>query len=939
MSVTARGAAWLLAPLMLAAMVLLYGIDRPSYVMGDFRAFFCAGSAIAQHASPYLEEPLRTCEATAGPPAEPVFLRPVAVPAPLPPYALLLFVPFAALPFGAAAVLYGLLSLGAMVLAVALLQRVTGASSVLLNLAFAAITATVTFYVGQPMPFVLAALAGAALLARGGRWTAAALCVAFASIEPHVALAAIVGIMVASARARVTLVLCGLVLAFASVAAVGFPAALGYLRDVIPAHALANAYEWQLSLTSILTSLGVGAPAAIRAGEVMFAAMVALGVAVAARLRARTGDAALMVIVPPAFAVLGGVHVHFQQIAVAFPALLYALVRYPHLRRLAGGGLVFAMIPWNVLGATVLAGAAPLLAGAFGALALGRRAGLIVSLAAAGIVLSLLAFAMLGLGPAEAHFVARTYPPGALAELSWADFSHAALMRPSAMMQWLRIPTLAGLACGLFALVRIAYGEELDRALARLRAPETAGRLLPWTCIGAVVAWLLALAVRFPHGDGDLLWQRWLGERILREHAIPRSLGGETLAAAGAPWTPHEWLFSLALAWTGDHGAAWAVPALCALAVGVALAAVVLRCRRRGVSAPTASVAVLLCALAAIQSFGARGQVLGWACLATVVALLEEETALAWLAVPVTAAWANLHASAFLAPVIAGTFTVAAALRDRAWSAAVRRAAALTAGCAAATLATPFGLDLPRYALALLTSPIRHSISEWGATSIASAAFVAGALPLVLLLAAYGVRASLRDRLVAALFTVLLFTAVRNVPVFAIVAAPIALAALPLRDRRLAAPTPAGVRWATCALVACCGVTLSVLTWRSAPAAGDALPLATSSALLAQARAAPRVFCEDFAWCSIFLGGPARFFMDGRCDPYPPAIWRDYREVIDGNRGWDTILDAYRVDAVLVRRDSALDSLLAERAGTWRPIAADGPSRLYVRPAPVAALR
>ena len=52
-----------------------------------------------------------------------------------------------------------------------------------------------------------------------------------------------------------------------------------------------------------------------------------------------------------------------------------------------------------------------------------------------------------------------------------------------------------------------------------------------------------------------------------------------------------------------------------------------LRCIRRGVSNATAAAGVILCALAAIQSFGARGQVVGWACLATVVYLLEAEGA------------------------------------------------------------------------------------------------------------------------------------------------------------------------------------------------------------------------------------------------------------------------------------------------------------------------
>ncbi|HTD34558.1 MAG TPA: hypothetical protein VK665_12900, partial [Candidatus Elarobacter sp.] len=146
--------------------------------------------------------------------------------------------------------------------------------------------------------------------------------------------------------------------------------------------------------------------------------------------------------------------------------------------------------------------------------------------------------------------------------------------------------------------------------------------------------------------------------------------------------------------------------------------------------------------------------------------------------------------------------------------------------------------------------------------------------------------------------------------------------------------------WATVVAVGFCGATITALTWRDAPAYADALPHGTASALLAQApgtRGTPRVFCEDFAWCSLFLGRPVRFFMDGRCDPYPAPLWREYREVIDGNARWAAILDRERVDAVLVRRDGALDSLLAERRGGWRRVASDRVSALYVRPARVGA--
>ena len=457
-------AAYLIAPLLLAVMIAVSGTRSETYLMGDFRAFYCAGRAVAQGANPYLTEPLRTCEATAGPPSEPAFLRSVALPAPLPPYALLLFVPFALIPFPLAAACYGALLVASMTLAVALLQRVTGVSGIVLNLVFGPITATVTFFVGQPVPLVLAALAGAALLLRRGWWTGASACVMLATIEPHVALAAVAGVAIAYPRTRLPMIACGAALAVAGSAGIGWPATLAYVRDVVPAHALANVYEWQFSLTSILTSVGVNAEAAIRAGELMFAAMAALGVAVALRLRRATGDAAVMVIVPPAFALFGGVHVHFQQLAVAFPAIVYAFARYPRVRMLAASGVAFAMIPWNVMGASLLAGLSPLVAGTFGAVTVGRRAGLIYAVGAAGIGFSLLLLAVWGYGPAPVHFVAQTYAPDSLAELSWGDFSRTVLMRPSVMMQWLRVPTMTGLACGLAAVAWAAFGRRATAA-------------------------------------------------------------------------------------------------------------------------------------------------------------------------------------------------------------------------------------------------------------------------------------------------------------------------------------------------------------------------------------------------------------------------------------------------------------------------------------------
>src|ERR1700680_3450494 len=66
--------------------------------------------------------------------------------------------------------------------------------------------------------------------------------------------------------------------------------------------------------------------------------------------------------------------------------------------------------------------------------------------------------------------------------------------------------------------------------------------------IAVFAARFFVTAVAYPQLDGDISWQRWLGFEILRSGSVPHALGAETFTAAGAPWLPHEWLFSIAAA-------------------------------------------------------------------------------------------------------------------------------------------------------------------------------------------------------------------------------------------------------------------------------------------------------------------------------------------------------------------------------------------------------
>ncbi|HEX3550893.1 MAG TPA: hypothetical protein VHT53_10980 [Candidatus Elarobacter sp.] len=429
-------------------------------------------------------------------------------------------------------------------------------------------------------------------------------------------------------------------------------------------------------------------------------------------------------------------------------------------------------------------------------------------------------------------------------------------------------------------------------------------------------------ALLLPPGDGDRGWQEWLGMQELHGR-LPHALGAESFAATGAPWVPHEWLFSALLAAANAHALGWAFALAVGMCATVALACVALRCARAGASPPAIAFVMIFTHVAMSQSFGVRVQVVGWAMLAALLLVLELPPRARPLAILVTVAWANVHASAALAPVVcaaaAGGSLVAGDVRG-----AVRDGL-IALGAALAVCATPLGTALPVYAVELAHSPIRHWIREWHPVTLRDAAMTFGALPIVLLAACAVRRAPRRTLALAAPFVYLLCLAVRNVPLAAIACAPLAAlgfdALVPslarfraIRSR--AAGALAGV------LVFGLGAGASAV---AAHAVVDPRPLAA----LAAAERAPhahRLFCEDFGWCGDATGKIA-VFLDGRADPFPPAVWTAYDTILHVRPAWRGTLRRYGVDAMLVNRGSALDR--AARGAGWR-IARDGRVRLLL---------
>ncbi len=317
----------------------------------DLLAFYCAGKVARTGADPYLSEPLRTCEHEAFTERTGHVSRypDLVVPAPLPPYVLVLLEPLGAVPFGLARAFFCATVVAAAFALVAALTALARRYALIFALGVAASVLLPALQLGQIASLAIAALALAAWAARAGRIGAASCAGAFTLIEPHLGLPTVAAMFLCIPRSRRTLAALCAGVALLTLTG-GLERNLEYLSRVVPAQARAEGTEFtgQYSLAALLAHLGVPDALALAAGSASYAFMLIAGSAVAFYAQRKTGDVAFGVAVAPAFTLLGGTYVHIHNMAAGLPlaAALLGSGRRALVPALAAFGL---LVPWDIV--------------------------------------------------------------------------------------------------------------------------------------------------------------------------------------------------------------------------------------------------------------------------------------------------------------------------------------------------------------------------------------------------------------------------------------------------------------------------------------------------------------------------------------------------------------------------------------------------------------
>lgn len=331
--------------LALIAGLVAWHFLRTARQAGDFIAFYCGGRAVAAQADPYLIEPIRSCEHS----LSRGFAHNATLPAPIPGYVLAAFALLSYLPYSAAALIYAiatLIALGIEAVAVAALTR----ASPFLVLAALAPMAYVCLNLGQFMPISASAgLAVSALLVARKQYTAAGIVCCVSMIEPHIALTAVLALLLWVSKARLAIAACGLVLLAVSLLTTGLSENWEYVTAVLPGMQRAEtAYAMQYSTSWLAHVAGAPEGLALGIGTLSYLVLLIITLPLVRAFAAASNAEESMVLLSPLAAIIGAAFLHITQLIFALPAALYLLYRPAGGTRLCAAALLLVMVPWLI---------------------------------------------------------------------------------------------------------------------------------------------------------------------------------------------------------------------------------------------------------------------------------------------------------------------------------------------------------------------------------------------------------------------------------------------------------------------------------------------------------------------------------------------------------------------------------------------------------------
>jgi hypothetical protein len=464
--------------------------------------------------------------------------------------------------------------------------------------------------------------------------------------------------------------------------------------------------------------------------------------------------------------------------------------------------------------------------------------------------------------------------------------------------------------------------------------------------------------------DPDFWWHLRTGQFIVETRAIPHA-DIFSFTNAGRPWITHEWLSEVGMSTLYALGAFPALILVFAAIITLTFGFVYARCPGRPF---VAALALLLAAFATAPTWGARPQMLSLLLTSVFLYVLDKTRGesdhknrpYVWLLPPLMIVWVNLHSGYALGLVILAVYLFGEIIESLAprlsphasrSPAPLRSLALIFVLCFAAVLLNPNGATMYVYPFETLTSPTMQAyIQEWFSPDFHQIEFQPFAWLLIGTLAAMafaGKRVSPTQTILLAGFGYAALRSARNIPIFAIIAAPILAeqlwhlvearwASMNFVTKKRMARGMVILNWSVLILVVAAGagrVAMVVTNQRAFERAK--YPAAAVDFLQARRDGAtPPLLYNAYGWGGYLiwrLYPETRVYIDGRADVYGDAFIENvYLKAYRGGADWRAPLDQYGVRVVLIEPGAPLAIQLA-REVDWKKVYEDKQAVVFER--------
>ena len=433
--------------------------------------------------------------------------------------------------------------------------------------------------------------------------------------------------------------------------------------------------------------------------------------------------------------------------------------------------------------------------------------------------------------------------------------------------------------------------------------------------------------------SGSAALEIWLGRTIAATGSVPHVLGFATFASPGAATGPYGWLYDVVLyvaSSTGGREALVVVESLWFCAAMLVLAA---RCKARGLGAPLTVSVLVIATIATLGATFLSPSNLNWFFLGAVLLALEsQDSRWSFVVVPLSVLWCNFDPAGLLAAVAAllyafGTFV------EREPSSAARRTIVVAALSVLATFATPWGLELPRHALAATgLDPSLRALSLWQAPGVYGPAYTLAFIALAIVACVSGLWTRSRPSEVFVTLGAALLALCNGMylPAFAFAAAPVVARAVKMAGAHIIWHVWRSVV-RDIALVAAAVGACAVL-WVADDRGAANRPSAMLVSRIAGDGRDHRIVCVEIAACAAFVASDIpslRVLMDGRPAAYPERVRIDQTIIAALHPTWRTRLTKWRIDTIVASRQSTVAAVLALLPDRWHVAASDGAFDVY----------